>query len=62
MRASQFLPAKMKLYQVRVKVKQKGYTQMIDTTITAPNPDLARRLVRDQFGADAIVGNVKEWR
>lgn len=33
---------------------------MIDTTITAPNANLARRLVKDQFGPTALVGNVQE--
>jgi hypothetical protein len=50
----------MKLFKVRVKVKQVGYTQMIDTTITAPDANLARRLVKDQFGHTALVGNVQE--
>jgi hypothetical protein len=60
MKASEFLPKNMKLFKVRVKVKQVGYTQMIDTTITAPDANLARRLVKDQFGHNALVGNVQE--
>ncbi len=50
----------MKLFRVRVKIKQVGHSQMIDTTITAPNANLARRLVKDQFGHTALVGNVQE--
>ena len=60
MKASEFLPKNMKLFRVRVKIKQVGHTQMIDTTITAPNANLARRLVKDQFGHTALVGNVQE--
>lgn len=62
MKASEFLPKNLKLFKVRVKVKQIGHTQMIDTTITAPNANLARRLVKDQFGDNAMVGNVQEVR
>ena len=60
MKASEFLPKNMKLFKERDKVKQVGYTQMIDTTITAPDANLARRLVKDQFGHTALVGNVQE--
>lgn len=60
MKSSEFLPKNLKLFKVRVKVKQVGYTQMIDTTIVAPNANMARQLVKDQFGPGAMVGNVQK--
>lgn len=59
MKASEVLTG-FKFYQVKVKVKNAGFTQIVDTTITAKTPYMARRLAREQFGATAILGDIKE--
>jgi hypothetical protein len=49
-----------KFWGARVKVKQPGYSQMIDTTITAKTKEMARRLLRAQYGKDALINNIRE--
>lgn len=61
MRASEVLTG-FRFYQVKVKIKAAGFTQIVDTTITAKTPYMARRLAREQFGAHAIVGDIKELK
>lgn len=61
MKASEVITG-FKFYKVKVKVKAAGFTQIVDTTVTAKSPYMARRLAREQFGAQAILGDVKEIR
>lgn len=61
MRASELLKKRLKLYAARVKLKQPGYTNIIDTTIQARNPEMARRLLKQQYGASSsLVGQPRE--
>ncbi len=52
MRANEIIrrKSKMKTYHARVKLKQIGYTNIIDATVQARNPEMARRLLRQQYG------------
>lgn len=55
--------ARLKTYRVRLKLKQKGYTQQMDTTIVARNPEQARRIIRAQYGDRGVmVGQPTEIR
>ncbi len=63
MRAQDFLShtARMKTYMVRLRLKQRGYTQQMDTTVMARNPEQARRIIRQQYGdANVLVGQPRE--
>ena len=63
MRASEIVRKKNKLktYHARLKLKQPGYTNIIDTTIIAKNPEMARRLIRQQYGdRNVLVGQPRE--
>ena len=63
MRAQDFLShtARMKTYQVRLRLKQRGYTQHMDTTVMARNPEQARRIIRQQYNdRNVIVGQPRE--
>lgn len=63
MRASDFLShgARLKTYVIRLKLKQTGYTQHMDTTVVARNPEQARRIVRQQYNnTSVIVGQPRE--
>ena len=54
---------RMKTYVVRLKMRQQGYTQQMDTTVQARNPEQARRLIRNQYNdRNIIVGQPKELR
>lgn len=53
----------LKTYHARVKLKQPGYTNIIDTTVMARNPEMARRLIRQQYGdSNVLVGQPRELR
>ena len=63
MRAQDFLShtARMKTYVVRLRLKQPGYTQHMDTTVMARNPEQARRIIRQQYDdRNVIVGQPRE--
>jgi hypothetical protein len=63
MRAQDFLShtARMKTYVVRLRLKQLGYTQHMDTTVMARNPEQARRIIRQQYDdRNVIVGQPRE--
>lgn len=49
-----------KFFTAKVKIKQPGYSQLIDTTINAKTKDLARRLLQAQYGSNSIIGTIKE--
>lgn len=53
--------ARLKPYLVRIKLRQPGYTQQIDTTIMARNPEQARRIIKKQYNdRNIIVGQPRE--
>ena len=63
MRASELLKKRLKTYAAKVRLKQPGYTNIIDTTIQARNPEMARRLLRQQYVAQSsLVGQPREIR
>lgn len=54
---------RMRTYAVKLKLKQVGYTNLIDTTIMARNPEMARRILRQQYGdQQIIVGQPRELK
>lgn len=61
MRLKEF--TRLKTYLVKLKLKQPGYTQIINTTLQARNPDQARKILRAQYNKkDIIVGNPRELK
>ena len=56
MRAKEFRD--LKTYHARVKLKSSA--TIIDTQVVARNYELAKRLLRAQYGANSIVSNVRE--
>jgi len=53
----------LKTYAAKVQLRQPGYKNIIDTTIQARNPEMARRLLRQQYGSrNVIVGQPRELK
>ena len=51
----------LKTYQLKVKLKQLGYINIIDTTVQARTPEMARRIIRAQYNdTNVIVGQPRE--
>jgi len=48
----------LKTFHARVKLKNSA--TLIDTQVVARNYELAKRLLRAQYGVDSIVSNVRE--
>lgn len=62
MRAIEF-DKKLKTFAVKIKLKQKGYTNIIDTTVVARSPEMARKILRQTYNnKNVIVGQPKEIR
>jgi hypothetical protein len=60
MKAKEIYP-KYKLWTAPVRIQQPNYTGYIEVTVTAPNMNDARRLMRSQYGVeDWHIGSVKE--
>jgi hypothetical protein len=60
MKAREIYP-KYRLWTAPVRIKQRNYVGYIDVTVTAPNLQDARRLMRSQYGVpDWHVGSVRE--
>lgn len=52
---------RMRTYQVRLRLRQPGYTQQLDTTVQARTPEQARRLIRAQYNnKNVMVGQPRE--
>lgn len=51
---------KLKVFQAKIKLKQTGYSTLIDVTVNARNPEMARRLLRQLYGDKSMITNVKE--
>ena len=50
-----------KLWTAPVQIKQSNYVGRIDVTVTAPNAQLARQLMKAQYGVpDWQIGSVTE--
>lgn len=50
-----------KLWVASVRIKQPNYTGYIDVTATAPNIQLARTLMKAQYGVqDWEIGSIRE--
>ncbi len=51
----------LKTYALKLKLKQIGYTNIIDTTVQARTPEMARRIIRAQYNdRNVIVGQPVE--
>ena len=61
MRAQDITVRTMKTYIVRLRLPQRGYTQHMNTTVQARTAEMARRLIRAQYGSrDVIVGQPRQ--
>lgn len=66
MRFHEILEAKQaitqyKLWTASVSIKQRNYVGRIDVSVTAPNAQLARQLMKAQYGVqDWEIGSVSE--
>lgn len=55
--------SRLRTYVVKLRLKQPGYTNLIDTTVMARNPEMARRILRRQYGdKHVVVGQPKELK
>ena len=51
----------LKTYAARVRLKQLGYTNIVDATVSARNPEMARRLLHQLYGGNSsVVGQPRE--
>ena len=65
MRAKDFIvPMRgLRTFRVRLKLKQPGYTNQMDTTVQARTAEMARRIIRAQYNdRNVIVGQPREIR
>jgi hypothetical protein len=52
---------KLKTYVVRLKLKSIGYTQILDTTVQAVNPQMARKIIANQYNSThVLIGQPRE--
>lgn len=53
----------LRTYLVRLKLRQKGYSQYMDTMVQARNQDQARKILRAQYDSrNVIIGNPRELK
>jgi hypothetical protein len=63
MRAQEFQRRGLKTYAAKIKLRQIGYVNIIDTTVQARTPEMARRLLRQLYGdRHVIVGQPRELK
>ena len=66
MRANDFIRLSerpLNTYAVKIKLKQHGYTNIIDTQVQARTPEMARRILRTQYNnKNVVVGQPRELR
>jgi hypothetical protein len=61
MRLYEIAQTKMKTYFVKLKLKSIGYTQIIDTTVQAINPQMARKIIANQYDSThVLIGQPRE--
>jgi len=52
---------KLKTYVVKLKLKSIGYTQILDTTVQAVNPQMARKIIATQYNSTHVmIGQPRE--
>ena len=52
---------KLKTYLVKLKLKSIGYTQMLDTTVMAVSPQMARKIIANQYDSThVLIGQPRE--
>lgn len=60
MRAQDLLP-RLSTFRVKLRLRQPGYTQQIDTTVQARTAEQARRILRSQYDdRNVIVGQPRK--
>jgi hypothetical protein len=63
MRAKELQRRGLKTYAAKIKLGQTGYVSIIDTTVQARTPEMARRLLRQLYGdRHVIVGQPRELK
>jgi hypothetical protein len=66
MRATDFVRLSQRplnTYAVKIKLKQQGYTNIVDTQVAARTPEMARRILRTQYNnTNVIVGQPRLLR
>ena len=56
------LQSSMKTFRAKVRIKDRYNTTAIDTQVVARNYDMAKQLLRAQYGADSVIGTVTELK
>ena len=52
---------KLKTYLVKLKLKSLGYTQILDTTVMAVSPQMARKIIANQYNSTHVmIGQPRE--
>ena len=66
MRAQDFVPLSqrsLKTFVVKIKLRQRGYTNVVDTQVQARTAEMARRILRAQYNnPNVIIGQPRELR
>lgn len=52
MRLSEIKSTIMRTYAVKVRLPQQGYSNIIDLTVQARTPEMARRILRNMYGVN----------
>ena len=53
----------LKTYVVKLKLQQKGSPMIMDTTVQARNPQMARIIVKQQYGSGHVmIGQPRELK
>jgi len=61
MRASEITKKlKLKMWHAKIKLPQTGFASIMDIVVTAKNQELARRLIKQLYGPNSRITNVKE--
>ena len=58
MRATDFVRLSerpLNTYAVKIKLKQQGYTNLVDTQVQARTPEMARKILRTQYNNPNVV-------
>jgi hypothetical protein len=58
MRATDFVRLSerpLNTYAVKIKLKQQGYTNIVDTQVQARTPEMARKILRTQYNNPNVV-------
>ena len=46
---------RLKTYVVKLKFKSEGYTQILDTTVMASSPQMARKIIAQQYDNNHVM-------